>query len=85
MRVHYVGLRTELPAMFFILLSLVLCLLASRRTGWLMMALFGLSTAFSIFAAMIKVQAILVLLFLPTIILANSFLCAFFKKVKEDA
>ena len=37
-----------------------------------MMALFGLSTAVSVFAAMIKVQAILVLLFLPTIILVDA-------------
>lgn len=64
---QFTVLRTELPSMLAILSAFAMVLVAVRTGGWRAVAALGIAAFAVIFAAMIKVQAILVAAFLPLV------------------
>ena len=60
-------LRTELPSMLALLCAFALVLVAIRDGGWRAVAALGIAAFAVMFAAMIKVQAIMVAAFLPLV------------------
>lgn len=69
MQTQYTNVRSELPAMLFVLLSAWMLILAVRRVGYRSTLYTGLAAAAAMVAAMFKLQAIIVLVFVPPLAL----------------
>ena len=67
MMAQFVLMRPEMMSMLFVLLSVGAMLVATRRTGWRTVAALSAAAFLALYAAMVKVQAILIIL--PLVVL----------------